>query len=137
MQDRKLRIGEVAGQAQVNVQTLRYYERRGLIAEPERTSSGYRLYPRETVRLVRFIKGAQELGFTLTEIEQLLLLRDDRESSCEDVQVLATAKINTIEEKIRHLTALRKALEVLVLSCERGDDDRECPLLEAIEDAAT
>ncbi|MFQ5550343.1 MAG: MerR family transcriptional regulator [Gemmatimonadales bacterium] len=137
MQDRKLRIGEVAGEARVNVQTLRYYERRGLIAEPERTSAGYRLYPRETVRLVRFIKGAQELGFTLTEIEQLLLLRDDRESSCEDVQVLATAKISTIEEKIRYLTALRKALEILVLSCERGDDDRECPLLEAIEDTAT
>jgi Hg(II)-responsive transcriptional regulator len=132
----RLRIGEVAARAGVNVQTLRYYERRGLLAEPERTASGYRLYPSEAVQLVRFIKRAQELGFSLNEIEQLLRLRDDRASSCEEVQALAEAKIDTIEAKIRQLAALREALEVLVRSCERGDADRECPILEAIEDAA-
>jgi Hg(II)-responsive transcriptional regulator len=132
----RLRIGEVAVQAGVNVQTLRYYERRGLLAEPERTASGYRLYAPEAVRRVRFIKRAQELGFSLREIEQLLRLRDDRASSCEEVQALAEAKIRTIEGKLRQLEALRAALEVLVRSCERGDADRECPILEAIEDAA-
>jgi MerR family transcriptional regulator, mercuric resistance operon regulatory protein len=136
MRDDRLRIGEVAARAGVNVQTLRYYERRGLLAEPERTRSGYRLYPEETVQLVRFIKRAQELGFSLNEIEQLLQLRDDRVSSCEEVQALAEAKIETVVDKISQLSALKGALEVLVRSCERGDASRECPILEAIESAA-
>ena len=136
MDSQRLRIGQVAAQAGVNVQTLRYYERRGLLAEPERTASGYRLYRGEAVELVRFIKRAQELGFSLGEIEQLLELRDDRVSSCDEVQALAEAKIETIEEKLRQLAALKEALGVLVRSCERGDTDRECPILEVIEDAA-
>lgn len=133
VQKTALKIGEAAARAEVNVQTLRYYERRGLIAEPERTAAGYRLYPPETVPLVRFIKRAQELGFSLGEIEQLLDLRIDRVSSCEEVQALAEAKIDAIDDKIRQLSALRKALGVLVRSCERGDDTRECPILEAME----
>ncbi len=132
-----LQTGEVATAAGVNVQTLRYYERRGLLAEPERTAAGYRRYEPEAVHIVRFIKGAQELGFSLDEIEQLLRLRDDRVSSCEEVQALAEAKIETIAEKIRQLSALRDALHALVRSCERGDTDRDCPILEAIDDAAT
>lgn len=135
MHEATLRIGQVAAQAGVNVQTLRYYERRGLLTEPERTRSGYRLYPPDTIQIVRFIKRAQELGFSLNEIEQLLQLRDDRVSSCDEVQALAEAKIETVEEKIRQLTALKEALEALVRSCEREDADRECPILEAIEDA--
>lgn len=133
MSESTLRIGEVAAQADVNVQTLRYYERRGLLAEPERTPSGYRLYPSETVQVVRFIKRAQELGFSLAEVDQLLQLRVDRVSSCEDVQALAEAKIDSIEGKMRQLSALKSALEVLVQSCESGGEDRECPILDMLE----
>lgn len=136
LRSRGLRIGEVAARAGVGVQTLRYYERRGLLAEPRRTASGYRLYPNEAVRVVRFIKRAQGIGFSLSEIERLLELRDDRVSSCEDVRELALAKIGVVEQKVRQLTGLKKALLRLVESCERGDQDRECPILEALEDRA-
>ena len=130
-----LLIGDVARRAEVNVGTLRYYERRGLLAEPDRSSSGYRLYTPEAVRIVRFIKRAQELGFTLSEIEKLLSLRDS-EASCEEVKDLAKAKVDAIGAKIRDLGRLRSALDGLVESCERGETDRECPILEAIEEEA-
>ena len=129
-----LLIGDVARQAEVNVGTLRYYERRGLLAEPGRSSSGYRLYAPEAVRIVRFIKRAQQLGFTLSEIERLLSLRDSSVGGCEEVQDLAEAKLETIGAKIRDLKRLQSALDDLVESCRRGDQDRDCPILEAIED---
>lgn len=130
----RLLIGQVAERAGVNVQTLRYYERIGLLQDPRRSMSGYRLYPPETVRIIRFIKRAQDLGFSLEEIEHLLELRDDRISSCEEVQDLAEAKMRDVDRRIRDLSALRGALETLVRSCQRGDERRECPILEAIED---
>jgi Hg(II)-responsive transcriptional regulator len=129
-----LRIGELAARASVNVQTIRYYERRGLLAEPHRTPAGYRLFPPEAVRIVRFIKGAQGLGFALEEIERLLQLRHDRVTSCHEVKTLAQAKIEAVEEKLRRLAALKGALETLVRSCDRGDSRLECPILEAMED---
>lgn len=132
-----LRIGELATRASVNVQTIRYYERRGLLAEPNRTEAGYRIYPPETARVVRFIKRAQGLGFSLEEVERLLGLRDDRVSSCDEVKALALMKIEAIEEKLHRLTALKTALETLVGSCDRGDSVRECPILEAIEESTT
>lgn len=134
-QDQALLIGDVARQAEVNVQTLRYYERRGLLAEPDRSSSGYRLYTPEAVRVVRFIKRAQELGFSLSEIEKLLSLRDSA-ASCEEVKVMAKAKVDDIGAKIRDLQRLHSALDDLVESCERGDTDRDCPILETIEEDA-
>ena len=112
-----LRTGEVAAKAGVNVQTLRYYERRGLLQEPQRRSSGYREYPPDAVQLIRFIKRAQELGFTLVEIEELLRLRSDQEAACSEGKSTAEAKIDDIEQKIRHLRAMKCALEVLVASC--------------------
>ncbi|NIR46642.1 MAG: MerR family DNA-binding protein [Gemmatimonadetes bacterium] len=129
-----MQIGELADRARVNVQTIRYYERRGLLAEPERTPSGYRLYAPETIRVVRFIKSAQGLGFSLEEIDHLLELRDSRASSCDEVKELARAKIAAVDEKVRRLAALKGALETLVESCERGDCERECPILEAMEE---
>jgi Hg(II)-responsive transcriptional regulator len=131
----KLRTGEVAARAGVNVQTLRYYERRGLLHEPERRRSGYREYPAETVRVIRFIKRAQELGFTLTEVEDLLRLREDEGASCAEVQTAAEMKIGDIEQKIQSLRAMRRALRALVRSCATGDLlARECPILEALDD---
>jgi Hg(II)-responsive transcriptional regulator len=128
-----LRTGEVAAQAGVNVQTLRYYERRGLLKEPDRRPSGYREYPADAVRLIRFIKRAQELGFTLNEVEDLLRLREDEESACAEVRSAAEAKIEDIEQKIRHLRAMKRALCMLVASCVTEGSPRHCPLLEALE----
>lgn len=129
-----LRIGEVAAGAGVNVQTLRYYERLGLLKPPARRPSGYREYSPEAVRIVRFIKRAQELGFTLTEIEELLRLREDRRASRAQARAAASAKIADIDRKTRSLRAMRRALQVLVDSCRREGSTRECPILEAFEE---
>jgi len=130
--EKALRIGQVAGQAGVNVQTLRFYERRGLLAEPPRRASGYREYPLESVQRVRFIKRAQELGFTLAEIEELLQLRDDPRIPCHEVRSTAETKIADIEDKLRRLTAMRAALATLVKSC-KANREHHCPLLEALD----
>jgi len=129
-----MKIGEVAAQAGVNIQTLRYYERRGLLEEPMHLPSGYRLYAPEVVRLVRFIKRAQDLGFTLKEIEELTRLRESRTRSRTEVLELAQAKIRDIDEKTRHLRAIRKALTVLTESCACRGSSLECPILEALDD---
>lgn len=129
-----LKTGEVAARAGVNIQTLRYYERRGLLKEPERRPSGYRKYPQEAVQVIRFIKRAQDLGFTLSEIEDLLLLRNDQESACSEVRAAAKAKIADIEQKIFHLRAMKRALGVLVASCTTEGSARHCPILEALND---
>lgn len=129
-----LRTGEVAAQAGVNVQTLRYYERRGLLKEPARRASGYREYPADAVQIIRFIKRAQDLGFTLTEIEELLRLRSDQKASCAEVRAAAQGKIDDIEQKIRHLRAMKRALGVLVTSCRSDGSIRACPILEALDD---
>src|SRR6266516_7857967 len=132
-----MRIGEVARQAGVNVQTLRYYERRGLLREPGRRASGYREYPPDTARLIRFIKRAQELGFTLAEIEELLRLREDQRASCAEVRDAANAKIEDIDRKIQSLRAMKRALSILVNSCASDGSIRECPILESLADERT
>jgi Hg(II)-responsive transcriptional regulator len=135
MMDRgTLRTGEVAALAGVNVQTLRYYERRGLLREPDRRPSGYREYPADAVRLIRFIKRAQDLGFTLSEIEDLLQLRGDQDSACSEVRATAEAKMEDIERKIRQLRAMKRALGVLAASCATDGSARHCPILEALDD---
>jgi Hg(II)-responsive transcriptional regulator len=134
MKQDRLRIGDVASRAGVNIQTLRYYERRGLVEEPERTTSGYREYPSETVRLIRFIKRAQHLGFTLSEIEELITLRDARGHKRSDVRVLAEAKMRDIDQKLAQLQAMRSALSTLVESCGCRDGRPTCPILEALDD---
>ena len=129
----EMRIGEVAAQAGVNVQTLRYYERRGLLEEPERRPSGYRTYAPEVVRLVLFIKKAQDLGFTLKEIAELLRLRESRPRNGAQVRGLAETKIYEIDERVRQLRAIRKALTILVASCTCQGATLECPILEALD----
>jgi MerR family transcriptional regulator, mercuric resistance operon regulatory protein len=128
-----MRTGELAAHAGVNIQTVRFYERRGILPKPSRTASGYRVYSAEAVRLIRFIKRAQELGFTLDEIEDLLRLRNNRRSSCAVVKSAGRAKMAAVEAKIADLKAMKRALAVLLSSCERNDRDRECPILEALE----
>jgi MerR family mercuric resistance operon transcriptional regulator len=132
MQNR-LRIGEVAERTDVSVPTIRYYEDRGLIPEPPREeSSGYRAYPTETVRRIRFIKQAQELGFTLHEIEQLLSLRADGDASCSQVRKVARAKLRDVEKKIEELTSIRDGLRSLTDICP-GDLTTDCPILEVLD----
>lgn len=134
MDEKFLRTGQVAAAAGVNVETLRYYERRGILREPPRRRSGYREYPAKTVGIVRFVKQAQGLGFTLEEIEELLALRDDDSRTCGEVRATASAKIGEIDLKIRRLRAMKRALTTLVDSCVDDASTRECPILEALHD---
>lgn len=131
-----MRIGEVAAEAAVNIQTLRYYERVGLLPKPERGSSGYRAYEREAVRRVRFIKRAQELGFTLAEIADLLAFRDEAALSCERVETRASATVERISEKIHDLEQMRAALSHYVTACRSRVTMAECPLLRALDKEA-
>src|SRR2546421_12581429 len=129
----RLTIGEVAKQAHVCIETLRYYERMGLVASPPRSESNYRLYPQETVRRVQFIKRAQELGFSLKEIIELLALRATPETPCADVRTRALDKITTIEEKIQVLHAMKNALVRLVEECSGQGEMTDCPILVALD----
>ncbi len=124
-------IGRTAEAAGVNAQTLRYYERRGLLGRARRGRSGYREYSDEAVHVVRFIKRAQELGFSLDEIEELIKLRGVRRAQRHRVRAIAEGKIVEIDRKIAHLQAMRDALATLVASCHRGGD-AECPIIEAL-----
>lgn len=129
-----LKAGELAKQAQVNVETLRYYEREGLLPLPERSEAGYRLYPLQTVQQVRFIKRAQELGFTLKEIKELLVLQAQSDATAEEVKVLAQNKLKVIEDKIILLNEMRATLLALTEACP-GHDAKlaDCPILNFIE----
>ena len=126
-------IGEAAQAAGVNIETLRYYERRGLVPDPPRRASGYRQYPAETVDRVRFIKRAQELGFSLKEIKELLSIRIDPESDCSGIQKLAKAKLADIEQKIRTLQGMKNVLGKLATACPGSGPLSECPILESFE----
>jgi Cu(I)-responsive transcriptional regulator len=127
-------ISQTAKQAGVNAQTLRYYERRGLLPKPPRRGSGYREYPADAVRVVRFIKRAQELGFSLDEVEELVRLRGVRRGDRQKVRAIAERKIADIDQKIAHLQSMRGALERLVVSCHHGTA-ADCPIIEALNDA--
>lgn len=128
-----MRSSELAEQAGVNVQTLRYYERRGLLPQPERLDSGYRTYGPDAVRIVRFVRHAQRLGFSLEEIDTLLELSAGGPASCEAARELATAKVAELEDKLASVTAMRDSLLRLIDTCGLPRNRRECPLLHAIE----
>jgi len=127
-------VGQVARRAGVGVETVRFYERQGLLAEPERKASGYRHYGDDAVAVLRFIRRAKQLGFKLKEIKALLALRLDGRATRTDVRAQATAKIADIGAKIRDLRRMRDALSVLTAAC-RGDGPASgCPILEALND---
>jgi MerR family mercuric resistance operon transcriptional regulator len=126
-------IGELAKQANVHVETLRYYERRGLIPRPHRTVSNYRVYSFEDLRRVKFVKQAQGLGFTLKEIKKLLTLRATPRARCADVRAYASQKIEDIDAKIHSLARMRKALHNLLDECSGKGPATECPILESLE----
>lgn len=127
-------IGRVAKLADVGVETIRFYERKGLIEKPPRRTSGYRQYPSETLSRIRFIRRAKELGFSLSEIDDLLSLRVEPGTTCGDIRNRAESKIANIEEKIRTLQKIKKALAKLTVACDGRAPVSECPILEALED---
>lgn len=126
-----LKVGEVAQRGGVNLQTIRYYEREGLLPAPPRLPSGYRLFPENAVARVRFIKNAQELGFSLREIRELLALPGN--AGAQEVRERSKAKIADIEEKIRNLIAMKEALSSLTERCSGCGPLSECPILDALE----
>lgn len=128
-----LTIGKVAKRAGVNVQTLRYYERRKLLRPDTHKDSGYRLYGEEAVTRIRFIKNAQALGFTLAEISQLLNLRVRNIDQCGAVKKKAEAKLNDIGRKIGHLRAMEKTLLNLLRACRTRSKTDDCPILKSLE----
>jgi MerR family transcriptional regulator, copper efflux regulator len=127
-----MKIGELAEQTGVNVQTVRYYERRGLLPEPERTYSGYRRYDGRDLLRLRFILRAKALGFTLSEVRELLELRVDPGTTVADVRRRALAKIADAEAKIRDLERIGSVLRRLVGACDAHDSVEECALMHAI-----
>jgi Hg(II)-responsive transcriptional regulator len=129
----RLTIGELAKQSNVHVQTLRYYERRGLISTPPRTVSNYRVYSSENLRRVKFIKRAQALGFSLEEIKKLLALRAAPRAKCADVRNYALHKIQDIHERIRSLKLMHRSLQKLLRECSGDLPATECPILESLE----
>jgi len=129
----ELTIGQVAKKAGVNFQTVRYYERRRLVLPSGRRESWYRFYAPEAVQRIRFIKNAQELGFTLREISGLLKLRVSHRAQCGDVKKKAEAKLKDVKSKIGGLLALEKVLSDLVKSCRSQATTEGCPVLKALE----
>lgn len=129
-----MKIGSVAEAAGVEVSTVRYYERRGLLAEPPRTDSGYRQYDASVIDRIRFVRQAQDLGFTLEEIEELLDLRVEDPASCGVVEEATRSKLRSVDAKIRELRRLRVVLARLVRSCEEKEATDECPVLGMLEE---
>jgi MerR family transcriptional regulator, copper efflux regulator len=129
-----LTIGQVASAADVNVQTIRYYERRGMFAAQRRTASGYRQYAPDAVSKLRFIKHAQELGFSLKEVQELLGLQVRQGAACDAVKRRTTDKIELVQQRIRALQRMKRTLERLAAACAARRPTDECPILEALED---
>ncbi len=128
-----LTIGKVAQRAGVGIETVRFYEREGLIDKPPRGPSGYRNFPESVVSRLLFIKRAKELGFTLNEIKELLSLRLAPETTCAEVKQRANRKIADIKDKVRSLRRMEEALVKLTESCSgRGPAD-DCPILAALD----
>ena len=128
-----LTAGRFAKRGGVNIETVRYYEQRGLLPEPGRAPSGYRLYSPAALTRLRFIKRAQELGFSLIEIQELLALRVSPGSTCADIRAQAKRKLASVNEKIVTLQRMGQALERLSRACVGDGPASECPILDALE----
>ena len=130
--EQALKIGQLAQRAAVNLQTIRNYERKVLLPEPPRLRSGYRRNTSSMVRCVRFMKRAQEIGFSLAEIRELLSLRADGRRERNEVRAIAQAKLADIEDKMRTLKAMKTVLHRLTERCSGCGPTSECPILESI-----
>jgi MerR family copper efflux transcriptional regulator len=129
---RHLTIGSVARRAGVGIDTIRYYERQGLLPPPQRRASGYRDYGEAAIERLRFIRRAKDLGFTLDEIRELLVLSVDRERGVRDVKRRAEARLAGVEERIRELQKVRRGLKQLIAACPGRGPLEHCPILQAL-----
>jgi Hg(II)-responsive transcriptional regulator len=127
-----LTIGRLAKQAGLGIETVRFYERQGLIEPPPRTDSNYRIYPEEEVNRLKFIKRAKDLGFTLKEIKELLELQNDPHATKADIKKRTVGKIDDIKKKVLDLVKIQEALEHLAGSCDGHGPLNECPILDAL-----
>jgi len=125
----KLTIGKLAKQANVTIETIRYYQRKGLLVEPDKPETGYRLYPTDAISRLRFIKRAQQAGFSLKEITELLSLDGEH---CADAQKMAEQKRQQIDDQLKDLTALRNVLDTLVKGCQQDKSTGHCSLIDAL-----
>ena len=128
-----LTTGELARQGGVNLESIRFYERERLLPKPPRTAGGYRMFTPDDVRRVRFVKRAQELGFSLREIKELLALRFEPDTSCADVRKRAQSKLSDIDQKISDLKRMRKILDLLTTACPGRGTINGCPILESLD----
>lgn len=133
-----LTIGKVAAAAEVSRDTLRYYEREGLLIPAAKTASGYRVYDNDALRRIRFIRQAQECGFSLSEIRDLITLRSRQSACCSEVRNVAIAKKLEVEARLKALQSISQALDELIATCV--DEDRplsDCPIISRLEKAET
>jgi Hg(II)-responsive transcriptional regulator len=128
-----LTIGQVACQAGIGIETVRFYEREGLLAEPPRKESGYRQYAADAIDRLRFIKRAKQLGFSLKEIADLLTMRVEPGTTCAEVKKRAEAKIADIEQKIQSLRHMKQALAKVTKQCRGRGPLSDCPILEVFD----
>jgi len=130
---KSLTIGRLAKAAEINLETIRYYQRIGLLKEPVKPPQGYRTYPLEYIGRIRFIKRAQQLGFKLQEIAELLQMGDDQAGNqCDDVRRRAEQKRQQINHQIKDLQSLRDTLDTLIDNCHRDDNSAHCPIIETL-----
>ena len=130
----ELTVGQLAKKAGINLETIRYYETISLMPKPKRKESRYRIYDRDDLKRILFIKRAKELGFTLKEIKELLEMKIESKSTCGDVKHLAENKILDVEQKIKDLQKIKKVLNKLVSQCVNEEISMdECPILDTIE----
>lgn len=132
MNTQLLKAGDLARMAQVNRETIRFYEKQGLLPKPERTPGGYRHYSKTDLDRLVFIKNAKRLGFSLSEIKELLALADGKMTTCTDVRQIARSKLDFVSSQIKSLTKLKKVLSKLVDQCSRSTSISECPIIESL-----
>ena len=124
--DESLTIGKLAKASNVNVETIRFYEKKGLLKKPLTKKGAFRIYPEVYVSRLEFIKRVQELGFTLSEIKELLLLDENTKSTCSHVSKKATFKLEEVKEKIRSLKRMEKSLKRIIEACDQGPEIKAC-----------
>jgi Hg(II)-responsive transcriptional regulator len=127
-------IGTLSKQTGVGIETIRFYERLGLLKPIGRKDSGYRIFDDTSLKTIIFIKHSKELGFSLSEIQELLNLKADKKSKCQSVQVKAEAQLNSVREKINTLKRIENVLCELINQCRKRKVDSECPLLDCLDD---
>jgi len=128
-----VRIGQLAKETGLNVQSIRFYERKGLLPSVNRSASGYRIYKEDSIRRIQFIKHAQEVGFSLKEISELLSLKVSGNGSCDMVQQIAAEKLKQLEERLESIERMKLTLTSMMEMCEEGLPARACPILEALD----